>query len=308
MKIKEQTRKLAAGCSKHCFAVVDRTDEVSNIYTARRRWRGLNLIFEEYKKKRRLVIVPASSWVWYNSSMRLDKFLVACAVGSRTEVKNLLKAGRVTVNGKKEKSAKLQINEEKDEIRFDGQVLEYEEFVYYMMNKPQGVISATEDTKHRTVLDLLDDYASAKEVFPVGRLDIDTHGLLLLTNDGQLAHALLSPKRHVDKTYLAQVEGIMTQEDVETFAKGIPLKDFTCQPAKLEIVSVDPEKNQSLVRVTIAEGKFHQVKRMVAYCGKEVVDLQRLTMGTLALDENLERGEWRRLTKEELEVLLASIV
>lgn len=219
----------------------------------------------------------------------------------------MLKAGRVTVNGKKEKSAKLQINEEKDEIRFDGQVLEYEEFVYYMMNKPQGVISATEDSKHRTVLDLLDDIARTKEVFPVGRLDIDTHGLLLLTNDGQLAHALLSPKRHVDKTYLAHVEGIMTQEDVETFVKGIPLKDFTCQPAKLEIVSVDSVKNQSLVRVTIAEGKFHQVKRMVAYCGKEVVDLQRLTMGTLVLDENLEQGEWRRLTKEELEVLFASI-
>ena len=239
--------------------------------------------------------------------MRLDKFLVACAVGSRTEVKNLLKAGRVTVNGKKEKSAKLQINEERDEIRFDGQVLEYEEFVYYMMNTPQGVISATEDSKHRTVLDLLDDIARTKEVFPVGRLDIDTHGLLLLTNDGQLAHALLSPKRHVDKTYLAHVEGIMAQEDVETFVKGIPLKDFTCQSAKLELVSLDSVKNQSLVRVTIAEGKFHQVKRMVAYCGKEVVDLQRLTMGTLALDENLERGEWRRLTKEELEELLASI-
>ena len=239
--------------------------------------------------------------------MRLDKFLVACAVGSRTEVKNLLKAGRVTVNGKKEKSAKLQIDEERDEIRFDGQVLEYEEFVYYMMNKPQGVISATEDPKHRTVLDLLDDIARTKEVFPVGRLDIDTHGLLLLTNDGQLAHALLSPKRHVDKTYLAHVEGIMAQEDVETFVKGIPLKDFTCQSAKLELVSLDSVKNQSLVRVTIAEGKFHQVKRMVAYCGKEVVDLQRLTMGTLALDENLERGEWRRLTKEELEELLASI-
>ena len=219
----------------------------------------------------------------------------------------MLKTGRVTVNGKKEKSAKLHIDEERDEIRFDGQVLEYEEFVYYMMNKPQGVISATEDSKHRTVLDLLDDIARTKEVFPVGRLDIDTHGLLLLTNDGQLAHALLSPKRHVDKTYQAQVKGIMTQEDVETFAKEIPLKDFTCQPAKLEIVSVDPEKNQSLVRVTIAEGKFHQVKRMVAYCGKEVVDLQRLTMGTLVLDENLERGEWRRLTKEELEVLLDSI-
>ncbi|EFO54186.1 RNA pseudouridine synthase family protein [Streptococcus infantis SK1302] len=239
--------------------------------------------------------------------MRLDKYLVACAVGSRTEVKNFLKAGRVMVNGKKEKSAKLQINEETDEICFDGQKLEYEEFVYYMMNKPQGVISATEDSKHKTVLDLLDDLARSKEVFPVGRLDIDTHGLLLLTNDGQLAHALLSPKRHVDKTYLAQVGGIMTQEDVETFAQGIPLKDFTCQPAILELVSIDREKNQSLVRVTIAEGKFHQVKRMVAYCGKEVVDLQRLTMGTLTLDEGLKRGEWRRLTKEELEALLESV-
>ena len=239
--------------------------------------------------------------------MRLDKYLVACAIGSRTEVKNFLKSGRVTVNGKKEKSAKLQINEDTEEICFDGQKLDYEEFVYYMMNKPQGVISATEDPKHKTVLDLMDDYARAKEVFPVGRLDIDTHGLLLLTNDGQLAHALLSPKRHVDKTYLAQVKGMMTNADVETFEKGIPLKDFTCQPAKLELVSVDTEKSQSLVRVTIAEGKFHQVKRMVAYCGKEVVDLQRLTMGTLTLDEDLKRGEWRRLSKEELEGLLESV-
>ena len=239
--------------------------------------------------------------------MRLDKYLVACAVGSRTEVKNFLKAGRVTVNGKKEKSAKLQINEDTDEIYFDGQKLDYEEFVYYMMNKPQGVISATEDPKHKTVLDLLDDLARSKEVFPVGRLDIDTHGLLLLTNDGKLAHALLSPKRHVDKTYLAQINGVMTDADVETFAQGIPLKDFTCQPAKLELVSIDTEKDQSLVRVTIAEGKFHQVKRMVAYCGKEVVDLQRLTMGTLTLDEDLKRGEWRRLSKEELEGLLESI-
>ena len=238
--------------------------------------------------------------------MRLDKYLVACAIGSRTEVKNFLKSGRVTVNGKKEKSAKLQIDEGTDEIHFDGEKLDYEEFVYYMMNKPQGVISATEDPKHKTVLDLLDDYARAKEVFPVGRLDIDTYGLLLLTNDGKLAHALLSPKRHVDKTYLAQVKGIMTDEDIETFAQGIPLKDFTCQPAKLELVSLDKEENQSLVRVTIAEGKFHQVKRMVAYCGKEVVDLQRLTMGTLTLDEDLKRGEWRRLTKEELEALLES--
>ena len=156
-------------------------------------------------------------------------------------------------------------------------------------------------------MDLLDDYAHAKEVFPVGRFGYRSHGLLLLTNDGKLAHALLSPKRHVDKTYLAQVKGIMTDADVETFAQGIPLKDFTCQPAKLELLSIDREKAESLVRVTIAEGKFHQVKRMVAYCGKEVVDLQRLTMGTLTLDEDLKRGEWRRLTKEELEGLLESV-
>ena len=128
-----------------------------------------------------------------------------------------------------------------------------------------------------------------------------------MTNDGQLTHALLSPKRHVDKIYLARVDGIMTDEDIETFAQGIPLKDFTCQPAKLELVSLDREKNQSLVRVTISEGKFHQVKRMVAYCGKEVVDLQRLTMGTLTLDENLKRGKWRRLIKEELEGLRESV-
>ena len=136
--------------------------------------------------------------------MRLDKFLVACAVGSRTEVKNFLKAGRVTVNGKKEKSAKLQIDEETDEICFDGKKLDYEEFVYYTMNKPQGVISATEDDHHQTVLDLLDDTARHKEVFPVGRLDIDTHGLLLLTNNGKLAHAMLSPKKHVSKIYRAR--------------------------------------------------------------------------------------------------------
>mgnify|MGYP000922077723 CR=1 FL=1 len=235
--------------------------------------------------------------------MRLDKFLVACAVGSRTEVKNFLKTGRVTVNGKKEKSAKLQINEDTDEICFDGKKLEYEEFVYYMMNKPQGVISATEDPKHKTVLDLLDDYARAKEVFPVGRLDIDTHGLLLLTNDGKLAHALLSPKRHVDKTYLAQVDGIMTDEDIETFAQGIPLKDFTCQPAQLKVLELDEAKETSLVEITLAEGKFHQVKRMVAACGKEVTDLQRLSMGPLQLDPELALGEWRRLTEEEMKSL-----
>ena len=235
--------------------------------------------------------------------MRLDKFLVACAVGSRTEVKNFLKAGRVTVNGKKEKSAKLQIDEETDEICFDGKKLDYEEFVYYMMNKPQGVISATEDPKHKTVLDLLDDYARAKEVFPVGRLDIDTHGLLLLTNDGELAHRLLSPKKHVTKIYQARVEGVMTPEDATAFEKGIVLSDGTeCMPARLDILSTT--QDESIVQIHLKEGKFHQVKRMVKACGKTVVDLQRLTMGPLKLDESLALGESRPLTEEELESLM----
>ena len=151
------------------------------------------------------------------------------------------------------------------------------------------------------MLDLLDDTARHKQVFPVGRLDIDTHGLLLLTNNGDLAHTMLSPKKHVDKIYQAKVDGIMNQEDILAFEKGIELKDHTCQPAKLEIISVDRATGTSLVQITIAEGKFHQVKRMVAACGKEVTELQRLSMGPLSLPNDLEVGAWRRLTEEELE-------
>ena len=147
---------------------------------------------------------------------------------------------------------------------------------------------------------MLDETARQKEVFPVGRLDIDTHGLLLLTNNGKLAHAMLSPKKHVEKTYRAQVAGLMNQADVERFAAGIELKDFTCQPAQLKILELDEEKEDSLVEITLAEGKFHQVKRMVAACGKEVTDLQRLTMGPLQLDPALALGEWRRLTEAEI--------
>ena len=184
-----------------------------------------------------------------------------------------------------------------------GQRLTYEKFVYYLLNKPQGVISATEDDRHKTVLDLLDETARQKEVFPVGRLDIDTHGLLLLTNNGKLAHAMLSPKKHVEKIYRAQVAGLMNQADVERFAAGIELKDFTCQTAQLKILELDEVKETSLVEITLAEGKFHQVKRMVAACGKEVKDLQRLTMGPLQLDPALVLGEWRRLTEQEMQSL-----
>ena len=235
--------------------------------------------------------------------MRLDKFLVENGLGSRTQVKQLLKKGHVLVNGRAEKSPKTQIDEIRDEIVVSGQRLIYEKFVYYLLNKPQGVISATEADHHKTVLDLLDETARHKEVFPVGRLDIDTHGLLLLTNNGKLAHAMLSPKKHVEKVYRAQVAGLMNQSDVEKFATGIELKDFTCQPAQLKILKIDEETETSLVEISLAEGKFHQVKRMVAACGKEVTDLQRLTMGPLQLDPALALGEWRRLTAEEMSIL-----
>ena len=232
--------------------------------------------------------------------MRLDKFLVDCGLGSRSEVKKILKGKQVTVNGQVETSPKRQIDEKADQIAVSGQVLQHETFVYYLLNKPKGVISATQDDRHQTVLDLLDETARLKEVFPVGRLDIDTHGLLLLTNNGPLAHALLSPKKHVDKLYQAEVAGLMTAQDVETFRQGIELKDFRCQPADLELVELDERANKSLVRITIREGKFHQVKRMVAACGKEVTDLQRLRMGPLVLDEDLAIGAFRRLTQDEL--------
>ena len=235
--------------------------------------------------------------------MRLDKFLVENGLGSRSQVKEVLKKGLVLVNGRAEKSPKTQINETSDEVVVSGQKLTYEKFVYYLLNKPKGYISATEDERHKTVLDLLDETARQKEVFPVGRLDIDTHGLLLLTNNGKLAHAMLSPKKHVEKIYRAQVAGLMNQADVERFAEGIELKDFTCQPAQLKILEVDEEKETSLVEISLAEGKFHQVKRMVVACGKEVTDLQRLTMGPLQLDPELALGEWRRLTEEEMKSL-----
>ena len=232
--------------------------------------------------------------------MRLDKFLIEVGLGSRTEVKQLLKKKQICVNDKIETSAKRQIDASTDEIVFDNQRLVYEKYVYYLLSKPKGVISATEDNHHQTVLDLLDKTAWDKEVFPVGRLDIDTHGLLLLTNNGKLAHAMLSPKKHVEKTYRAKVAGVMTKEDVAAFAEGITLKDFVCQPARLSILEVDKVTDTSFVEITIKEGKFHQVKRMVQSCGKTVVDLQRISMGPLQLDTSLALGEWRRLSAEEV--------
>ena len=235
--------------------------------------------------------------------MRLDKCLADCGLGTRSEVKSLLKAKRITVNGKIVTNGKVQVNHETDEILFDGATIQYEEFVYIMMNKPKGVVSATEDNLHKTVLDLIGPVYFKKGVFPVGRLDIDTHGLLLLTNDGELAHRLLSPKKHVTKIYQARVEGVMTAEDAAAFEKGIVLSDGTeCMPARLDILSTT--QDESIVQIHLKEGKFHQVKRMVKACGKTVVDLQRLTMGPIKLDESLALGESRPLTEEELESLM----
>ena len=232
--------------------------------------------------------------------MRLDKFLADCGLGTRSQVKSILKSKKVKVNGKLETSGKLQVAEKSDQVTYDGRLLTYSKFLYYLMNKPQGVISAREDKEHQTVLDLLGHEAKSRGVFPVGRLDKDTRGLLLLTNNGDLAHAMLSPKRHVDKTYEAQVAGIMTEEDRLAFARGLQLKDFTCQPATLEIVEKSEQEETCLVKISISEGKFHQVKRMVAACGKEVLDLKRLSMGPLTLDSNLAEGSYRFLTDSEL--------
>ncbi|MGT2934930.1 pseudouridine synthase [Streptococcus castoreus] len=235
--------------------------------------------------------------------MRLDKFLAEAGIGTRSQVKHLIKKKEILVNQVVQTSAKFQVDEHKDQVTYQGKDLAYEPFVYYLLNKPVGVVSATEDPVHQTVLDLLDDVAHQKEVFPVGRLDKDTHGLLLLTNNGKLAHELLSPKKHVAKEYLAKVIGIMTNEDQDRFARGIVLKDHQCLPAQLQVIETDLEQGSSLVKITIKEGKFHQVKRMVAACGKEVTNLQRVSMGPLRLDDELAVGEFRRLKPEELTLL-----
>lgn len=237
------------------------------------------------------------------SIIRLDKYLADMGIGSRTDVKKYIRQGRIKVQEKTVKKPEFKVNLETDEVCFDETCISYKKYEYYMLNKPAGVISATHDEKDRTVLDLITG-KTRKDLFPVGRLDKDTEGLLLITNDGELSHKLLSPKHHVDKCYYAKIKGVVTQEDVLLFQRGLNIgtkehPEFTL-PGKLEIIKSDLE---SEIRLTIQEGKFHQVKRMFQAVGKEVVYLKRLSMGTLRLDENLKKGEYRPLTKEELERL-----
>ncbi len=236
--------------------------------------------------------------------MRLDKFLADMNFGSRKEVKQSIKKGYVTVNGTVVKSDKFQVEEQKDLVLFVGERVHYQKDFYYLLNKPGGVVSATVDNHDATVLDLFDNDTFREDLFPVGRLDKDTEGLLLIMNDGQLAHRLLSPKHHVEKEYYAEVAGIMTPEDVVLFKEGLTIDGGeVCLPAELMIDTVDEAANTCQIRLILHEGKFHQVKRMVKAVGKEVTYLKRLRMGGLTLDETLALGEFRPLTQDELKLL-----
>jgi len=234
--------------------------------------------------------------------MRIDKMLANIGYGSRKDVKKLLKAGAVQIDGVKIKDAKQHIDPETQTVTVYGEEVEYREFIYLMMNKPPGILSATEDDRQETVVDILQEEDQVFNPFPVGRLDKDTEGLLLLTNDGQLSHRLLSPKKHVPKKYFAIIEGRVTEEDIDAFEKGVTLDDgYHTKPGYLEILK---SGSISEIELTITEGKFHQVKRMFEAVGKKVTYLKRLTMANLVLDETLELGEYRELTEEELEALM----
>ena len=229
--------------------------------------------------------------------IRLDKYLADMGKGTRSEVKKAIGKGLVRVNNEIVKKPETKLDTDSDNVLFDGVLVGYSQYEYYMLNKPAGVISATEDKREKTVIDLITE-KKRKDLFPVGRLDRDTEGLLLISNDGELAHRLLSPSKHVDKVYYAKIDGKVTIEDVEAFQQGVDIgEEKLTRPAKLRILK---SGTQSEIELTICEGKFHQVKRMFQAVGKEVVYLKRLQMGTLILDESLKPGEYRELTEQEI--------
>lgn len=228
--------------------------------------------------------------------MRLDKLLAHAGFGTRKDVKELIKQKRVRVNGSVMVKDKTQVDEAVDVICVDDEELTYIKHHFIMLNKPNGVITATEDAMHATVMDCFDIFIGT-DMFPVGRLDIDTEGLLLICNDGKLSHRLLSPKHHVDKTYEVHMEHPLSQQDIEKLETGIDLKDFVSKPARVDIIE------DLIIHLTIQEGKFHQVKRMLEAVNNKVVYLKRLTMGPLRLDESLAPGEWRYLNEEEIQAL-----
>ncbi len=234
--------------------------------------------------------------------MRLDKYLADMQKGTRSQIKTYIKKGRIKVGDIVVTSPDFKIEPGNDLVLMDNIPVEYVFFEYYMLNKPSGVVTATTDKKEKTVLNLIQSKRS--DLFPVGRLDKDTEGLLLITNDGQLAHKILSPKNHIDKTYYTQVKGQLDENIATLFLKGLQVgDDFCALPAKLEVLSYDKEKDSTTAYITIQEGKFHQIKRMFAAVGSEVLYLKRVSMGNLKLDTNLKLGEYRSLTSSEIKNL-----
>lgn len=231
--------------------------------------------------------------------MRLDKLLGNAGYGTRSEVRKLIKNGHVLVNGELMKDFSKHVDPD-SEIHLFNEKIDYKKFYYYMLNKPPRVVSATFDPKEKTVIDLLGERESRLGLFPVGRLDKDTEGLLLLTNNGKLAFDLLSPKKHISKLYFAQVKGKVGEAEMIAFQKGIELEGFTTLPASLKILE---QGEISQVEVTIQEGKFHQIKRMFLALNKEVIYLKRLKMGNLELDPSLQLGEYRELQEIEVQSL-----
>ncbi len=234
--------------------------------------------------------------------MRLDKLLAHMGVGTRSDIRKLARQGRIAHNGMTVKDSGKHVDPEADLITVDDEAIVYRAFIYVMLNKPGGVVSATEDRRERTVVDLLDERMRVFSPFPVGRLDKDTEGLLLLTNDGQLAHDLLSPRKHVDKTYYADIDGPVGSDIQEQFCQGVKLDDgYKTMPATLNVLAND--ESGASIELTIQEGKFHQVKRMFEAVGRKVRYLKRIRMGSLVLDESLPSGAYRELTGEEVELL-----
>ncbi len=239
--------------------------------------------------------------------MRLDKLLSNLGYGTRSEIKKMCRQGMVKVNGQEIKKPDYHIDPNQDQVCLNGQTIRYREFIYLMMNKPAGHVSATFDRYDQTVIDLIDNEYLAFDPFPVGRLDKDTEGLLVITNDGQLSHRVLSPKKHVPKKYYAEIDKEVLARDIKAFSQGIYIgDDYTTKPASLEVIrtfEADDGTVHSEIYVTISEGKFHQVKRMFEAVGKNVLYLKRVQMGGLKLDESLELGEYRELTEEEVDLL-----
>lgn len=231
---------------------------------------------------------------------RIDKILANLGFGTRKEIKAVVKNGEVKINGAVIKDSSMKIDPDKSTIEVGGNVVEYKKNIYLLMNKPQGVVSATFDNYDETVIDILEPEYQAFKPFPVGRLDKDTEGLLLITNDGELNHRMISPKNHVDKVYYAEIDKYLDERDVNRFKKGIQLKDgYKCLPGKLHIIESD--EDGAKVEVTIQEGKFHQVKRMFNALGKNVVYLKRIKFGPIELDKDLNLGQYRELSKNEIE-------